>query len=476
MTKIRVLFLLGISLLTSLSAIAYSSIEVDSIRLEINTLIKKYNNKEVKLNDKISNALELSFYYSGYYPGVRVKKMDSAFYYSEAAYTLSKGSNDTSLIYQAGIEFADYQSESGNFSKAINILLETKDRTISIKDNSNIYSYISSTYRSAKDYKNALKYAKLYLDYEIKLSKSITSKLSLYAKVGDAYSNLNMLDSAFYYYNKDYANLLLIDKETVDTSISKFVKRGLFLTPWWLVIANMGEINLKLGENEIALTYFKKVIDAINKTRETDFCTEFYLSVAKCYSNLKQEDLALYYARGSYRIANDYNDNKLICESSLYLSQIFKQKNLPDSAYHYQSVYLNLKDSIYNNDQLSKLAIISMEENIKQEKIKIQIEKEKHDREQNLVLAGIGFFIPVFISLVFLVSKWSKKKSRIFTSLGIASLLMLFEFISLLIHPYVEKYTNHNVALMYIILLIIASALVPLHHKMENYFKNYFQE
>jgi tetratricopeptide (TPR) repeat protein len=239
----------------------------------------------------------------------------------------------------------------------------------------------------------------------------------------------------------------------------------------------MGEINYKLGKNEVAIIYFKQVIDAIYRHRFFKENTpEIILMVAKCYDKLDQDDLALRYARDSYRLANLNNDNKIITESSFYLSELFKQNNLPDSAYHYQSVYIHLKDSIYNNDQANKLAIISMEENIKQEKIKMQIEKEKHDREQNLILAGIGFFIPVFISLVFLVSKWSKKKSKIFTSLGIASLLMLFEFISLLIHPYVEKYTNHNVAFMYIILLIVASALVPIHHKMENYFKNYFQE
>lgn len=472
MTKIRVLFLLGISILTSLSAIANSSTEVDSTRLEMNTLIKEYNNKDVKLNDKINTAIELTYYYSGYYPGVRVKKMDSAFYYSEAAYTLSKGSNDTSLIYQAGSIYADYQSGSGNFSKAISVLLETKDRIVSKTYNSNIYQDIYSTYRVAGDFKNALKYAKIDLDYALKESKSKDGEIGLYTTIGDSYSNLNMLDSALYYYNRDYENLLLIDKKELDRIDSKG-----YILDLWTVIANMGEINYKLGKNEIAIIYFKQVIDAIYKHSFFKGNTpEILLTVAKCYDKLEQRDLALRYARDSYKFANIDFNNKIIIESAFCLSELFKKNNLPDSAYHYQSVYIHLKDSIYNNDQANKLAIISMEENIKLEKIKKQIEEEKHNREQNLVLAGIGFFIPVFISLVFLVSKWSKKKSKIFTSLGIASLLMLFEFISLLIHPYVEKYTNHNVAFMYIILLIVASALVPLHHKMENYFKNYFQE
>ena len=100
--------------------------------------------------------------------------------------------------------------------------------------------------------------------------------------------------------------------------------------------------------------------------------------------------------------------------------------------------------------------------------------KALEERNNNLILAAIGFFIPVFITFLYLIVKRSKKKSKLIASLGIASLLMLFEFISLLIHPFIEKYSGHNVFIMYLILLTIASALVPLHHKMEAYVKNSF--
>jgi tetratricopeptide (TPR) repeat protein len=454
---------------------AKEKIVIDSIRLEINALLKEFNNKDVKVNDKISTALELTFYYSGYYPRVLVKKMDSAIYYSEIAYTLATDIKDTNLIYQAGTSYAEYYSQCGNFSKSISILLELKNNPILNKFSSEIYSSISDAYREAGDYKNYLKYARQELYNNIKNTTSKFYSLGFYATIGDAFSNLNQLDSAYYYYNKDYENFIKNQSEFTKFD-TKYESTKRFFSARWIVFMNMGEINLKLGESEIALTYFKKVIDAINRTTESKDCNEFYLQVAKCYNNLKQNNLALQYARASYRLSSKYTDNKNIIESAYFLSELFKQNKILDSAYHYQSVYMHLKDSIYNNEQVNKVAIISIDEDIKQEKIKQQIEKEKHDREQNLILAGIGFFIPVFISLVFVVSKWSKKKSKLFTSLGIASLLMLFEFISLLIHPYVEKYTNHNVALMYIILLIIASALVPLHHKMENYFKNYFKE
>jgi tetratricopeptide (TPR) repeat protein len=475
MKNIRLILFMAISIIASNKTFAKEKIVIDSIRLEINALLKEFNNKDVKVNDKISTALELTYYYSGYYPGVLVKKMDSAIYYSGIAYTLAIEIKDTNLIYQAGTSYANYYSKCGNFSKSISTLLELKNNPILNKYSSEIYSSISDAYREAGDYKNYLKYARQELYNNIKNSKSNFYSLGFYATIGDAFSNLNELDSAYYYYNKDYENFLLNQKEFTKYD-SKFDSTKRFFANRWIVFMNMGEINLKLGENEIALTYFKKVIDAINRTTETNVCNQFYLQVAKCYNNLNQNKLALLYARASYRLSNFYVDNKNIIESAHFLSEIFKHNKMLDSAYHYQSIYMHLKDSIYNNEQANNIAIISIEENIKQEKIKQQIEKEKHDREQNLILAGIGFFIPVFISLVFLVSKWSKKKSKLFTSLGIASLLMLFEFISLLIHPYVEKLTNHNVAFMYIILLIIASALVPIHHKMEAYLKNYFQE
>ena len=141
-----------------------------------------------------------------------------------------------------------------------------------------------------------------------------------------------------------------------------------------------------------------------------------------------------------------------------------------DSAYVYQSIFTNVNDSLYSAEKVRGLEFESIQEQIKQSKIQEEIVKANQEREKNLILAAIGFFIPVFFSLVFLVSKW-KKNTKLSTSLGIASLLMLFEFISLLVHPIIDKLTHHNIILMYIILLIIASALVPVHHRMEKFVK-----
>ena len=154
------------------------------------------------------------------------------------------------------------------------------------------------------------------------------------------------------------------------------------------------------------------------------------------------------------------------------LSEIYKIRNNIDSAYHYQSIYYSLRDSIFSDEKKQSI-ITKASEEIAKENDRLESERNaEEERTKNLQLGLIAVFIPTFASAVYFISKKRKKNSKIITILGLASLLMLFEFISLLIHPHIERITHHNPMLMYLILLIIASVLVPLHHKLENYVKS----
>ena len=47
--------------------------------------------------------------------------------------------------------------------------------------------------------------------------------------------------------------------------------------------------------------------------------------------------------------------------------------------------------------------------------------------------------------------------------------MAVFEFINLLIHPYLARLTNDSPPLMLLILIGIGALLVPLHHKLEHW-------
>jgi hypothetical protein len=62
-------------------------------------------------------------------------------------------------------------------------------------------------------------------------------------------------------------------------------------------------------------------------------------------------------------------------------------------------------------------------------------------------------------------------KPKTVEHLGLFGLLMPFEFIAKLMHPYLEKWTHDTPVSMLVALVILASLLVPLHHKLEHKIK-----
>jgi NADH:ubiquinone oxidoreductase subunit 3 (subunit A) len=53
--------------------------------------------------------------------------------------------------------------------------------------------------------------------------------------------------------------------------------------------------------------------------------------------------------------------------------------------------------------------------------------------------------------------------------IGIMVLLIVFEFINLLIHPFLGEITHHSPLLMLLVMVAIAALLVPLHHRLEKW-------
>ncbi len=52
--------------------------------------------------------------------------------------------------------------------------------------------------------------------------------------------------------------------------------------------------------------------------------------------------------------------------------------------------------------------------------------------------------------------------------MGVISVLFLFEFLTLLLHPVVADFTHHIPVLELLIFVSIAALLVPAHHRLEH--------
>jgi hypothetical protein len=89
-------------------------------------------------------------------------------------------------------------------------------------------------------------------------------------------------------------------------------------------------------------------------------------------------------------------------------------------------------------------------------------------RRINLQYAGIGASLVVFVITSLLFSHSIIANERLISFLSVLALLMIFEFINLLLHPFLGQLTHHAPVLMLAIMVGIAAVLIPFHHRLEQ--------
>jgi len=392
-------------------------------------------------------------------------KKDSAIIYSLKALKLSEKINSDKGKIRA-LDFLRMEFTSiGNYFEAIKAGIAQLEIAEKIKDSSkilNAYYGLSLSYNESKDYGTSLKYSIKLKEYAAAIkNKSLKDfyYINAITNIGDNFMNLNKIDSALNYFNQAYQ-----------------ISLGLTESEKYIPLGNLGEINFKLKNYEIALSYYKQCISKEAQSYiDREKLSYFFQAIANTFFDLNKKDSSLHYAKLAYTSSKESQYQKGILQSSEKISEIFKEIKKFDSAFFYQDVFIKTKDSLFNDEKIRIQENFSFREEIRQNELEEKAKEDAIERNKNIKLGFIAFFIPSFGIGVFLIGLRNRKNIKIIVTLSLASLLMLFEFISMVIHPFIEKLTHHDAILMYIILLVVAFILIPIQHKLENFVKNKFK-
>ena len=268
--------------------------------------------------------------------------------------------------------------------------------------------------------------------------------------------NLNKIDSALKYFQDAYQLSL---------------KMNVF--EQCIPIINLGEINFKMSNFKIALEYYKKALSTYNLVdNDRTIKLSILQFIGNTYYQLGKLDSAIVYHKSAFRISESAQYASGILTSSEKLSLFYKEKKMYDSTFKYQDIFILTKDSLFNEEKVRLLDNFNTDEEIRQNDLREKLIEEQKRRTRNIKIGIIALFIPTFSTTVYLFSRKKKKNAKLVTYLGLTSLLMFFEFITLVTHPIIERITNHDAILMYLALLLIAAFLVPLHHRLENWVKS----
>lgn len=380
---------------------------------------------------------------------------DSFLFYTDKGFELSKKLNDEYgeawAYYNRAIIFSDI----GNTTQALALYFKTlhmcehinrKWLTVTCLIN------ISSLYDDMLDEKRALEYSqKAYA-----LSKEFTIEDLLFSSAWDNgfyFTNLNMLDSALYYFQEAY-QLAQKQKDYKNAYLGQ-------------AFSGLGYVNSRLGNYDIALPYLKKASDSLYSAQSNYYLCYNYGFLAELHEKAGNRDSCISYCIKQLEIAKAIKYTRVQLDAYEKLIKVYQQTN-PAKAFEYYQQQKILTDSLYSADKNWEILNLTADENTRQKEAEEKKAEELKQHRENIQYAAITVAIVTLVILFLLLSRSIIVNERFVKFLSVVNLLIIFEFINLLAHSYIESLTNHSPVYMLLILVMIAALIVPLHHSLEK--------
>ncbi len=354
----------------------------------------------------------------------------SAYCFLGTGYRISGNPIRALQVQQKGLVLAE---KAGNFS----ILAMIKNQ-------------MAHTYRDREEWENAFK---IYSEASVDAAKGKSEIIKIWPvmNMGVCYLNLNKLDSALSFLQRAYEASIQINK--VDVAY---------------VLWNLGSVHSKMGNASLAVSYFNMAVQEagnVKKTRQLSFA---YTGLAEHFQKMKQLDSSIFYAKKGLDVIQHTPFFFMSVKPAKMLTEMYEKSNC-DSTLKYANIYKIANDSVASNKINQQIQLMTFDEDLRQLELAAEKIKVNDERKQNIQYALIAFGIISFIIIFLLLSRSFITNTKMIEFLGVIALLIVFEFLNLLLHPFLERVTHHSPVLMLLALVCIAALLVPLHHRLEKW-------
>ena len=269
--------------------------------------------------------------------------------------------------------------------------------------------------------------------------------------LGEIYLLMNNLDSALMYLQRAY----------------EFCMRNNFKVYIGNICTDLGEVHGKLGNTSVALGYFNLGIQDALITKKPRYLNWAYAALAQYYHDANRNDSSIVYAKKAIGAVQNTAYSNLSIRPAKLLSGIYENVN-NDSAVKYLKIYLAANDSLFSIKAVQQAQVLNFEDELRQQELVAEKLKEAEQRKQNIQYALLALGIITFIIFYLLLSRSFITSAKVIEFFGVIALLIIFEFLNLLLHPFLERITHHSPLLMLLALVGIAALLVPLHHYLQK--------
>jgi tetratricopeptide (TPR) repeat protein len=232
-----------------------------------------------------------------------------------------------------------------------------------------------------------------------------------------------------------------------------------------------GQVYMQMGDKDLAEVYFKKAAALTPSIESSAGRLSFYEIYIPFLINNDHINEARNQAMRLMELGTRDHNNNIKLSAAGFLRQAFDSLHQTDSAYYYAKMKEALSDSVFNQDNINKIEAMQFTEQLRSMEDHAKKQEEAQKRRQNIQYALIALGIIIFVTLFLLLSRTILVNEKIISFFAILGLLVVFEFINLLVHPWLASFTNESPVLMLSALVLIGSLLIPLHHRLEHWIK-----
>ena len=368
------------------------------------------------------------------------------------------------LLANAYYKIADRYYNQGKIDKALEYYFLSLKISEELKEKQGMaycYNSIALTYEYQGEFDKALEYYFLSLNNyeEIKDTEGMAHE----------YWNI----ASFYHIKKDYANCIAYYTEAAasyfELNNSYGTASGFYTKATLFEIEN--KIDSAIYSYEQALSYYKE----IDHVQYVGWC---YREISNCFSLKNDLIKTIEYAESSLSLAKELGIVGDINYAARFLSSHYKEQNNFEDALIMYELEIEMQDSIVNKETQKATIRQQMKyEYEKEELVKEQEEKEQlrlaaedQSRRDDLHYAGIfiGMFLLFGVVLMLGFVKVPPKGAEVIIFL---SFLILFEFLLVLLDPFVEEYTGGAPIFKLLLNAVLAGLIFPLHQFFEKKLK-----
>ncbi|HLY69553.1 MAG TPA: ATP-binding protein [Puia sp.] len=276
----------------------------------------------------------------------------------------------------------NYTTALTAYLKALDIVEQTGDRF----GMASVLYNIGNLYLDVQDYKQSLPYLFRASEKTREIRDSFNFVFSLQG-IGENYVKLKNVDSARIFAKKAY------DFGTL--YYSGHLYGGL--------LNNIARLYSELGDDSLAMSYFRQSFPNFNPSNEDENICESSMGMAKLFKKSGQEDSAFYYAVKAFPIAQRNNFLEYILEAGNLLADHYKTMHLTDSAFMFQGIALRAHDSLYSQEKIKALDRIDFENQLREQMLSQKLAEAKVQYQNSLrtflLIGGLLVFFILAIGL-----------------------------------------------------------------------------